>query len=95
MKWYKFDPTKGSRQKRPPIYEAVLLFATHQDTQRFGHCIGVGYRKNHAGDKQAPYFIHHGQALDKVLGWAFLTSTKGLPIDKIYADARKQILGEE
>lgn len=65
-KWYDFDPTKGSYQKRPPIKKFVLVQL--RSNQPFTpDPIVVWYRKDAAGDKQSPYFIclgavGHGEA---------------------------------
>jgi hypothetical protein len=58
-KWYCFDPAKGSRQALPPPRKYVLvqrrsLYDSKPDP------IGVGYRKDAAGDKQSPVFITPG-----------------------------------
>jgi hypothetical protein len=59
MKWYKFDPDRGSRQKRPPEKKWVLVMCEPaQSSSPRG--IGVGYMKNAAGDKQSPYFVIPG-----------------------------------
>ncbi len=72
MKWYKFDPAKGSRQKRPPIYRQVLVKTQLPETVHdvglgdvglratFPVGVAVGYRKNAAGDKQSPFFVVPG-----------------------------------
>lgn len=59
QKWYKFDKTKGSRQKRPPVKKYVLVAV---DPVQPGLPVGiaVGYMKNAAGDKQCPYFVIPG-----------------------------------
>lgn len=55
-KWYKFSEEKGYRQKRPPIKKWVLvLLKTHQSY--FPYMVCVGYRKDHAGDKNCPFFV--------------------------------------
>ncbi|GAH74182.1 unnamed protein product [marine sediment metagenome] len=59
MKWYNFNPTKGSRQKRPPIRKYVLVQLASID-KCLPEAIAVGYRKNAAGDKQSPYFVIPG-----------------------------------
>jgi hypothetical protein len=59
MKWYPFDPLKGSRQKRPPVYRHVLVELPPKD-KFSGASVAVGYRKNAAGDKQSPYFVIPG-----------------------------------
>lgn len=59
MKWYKFDASKGSAQKRPPIkkYVVVRLMSTHRT---LSDGLAVGYRKDAAGDPQSPYFVVPG-----------------------------------
>jgi hypothetical protein len=59
MKWYPFDPAKGSRQKRPPIRRFVLVQLPSTEHDRPGAVI-MGYRKDAAGDKQSPYFVIPG-----------------------------------
>lgn len=60
MKWYKFDKSKGYRQKRPPEKKYVLVI-----TESRGHGlpegIAIGWMKNAAGDKNDPYFIVPGR----------------------------------
>jgi hypothetical protein len=58
MKWYPFDPAKGSYQKRPPIGRCVLIQFAEEKGIPAG--IAVGYMKNAAGDKQSPQFIRPG-----------------------------------
>ncbi len=59
MKWYSFDATKGSRQKRPPERKYVLVCTAPRE-KGLSEGIAVGYRKNAAGDKQCPYFVIPG-----------------------------------
>lgn len=68
--WYKFDEAKGSRQKRPPIKKYVLVAIDPQERGKpIG--IGIGYRKDAAGDKQSPYFVVPGlhPRNGKVIAW--------------------------
>ena len=72
LRWYDFDPSKGSRQKRPPEYKLVLVRTIAGDYKHIEGEIrfvlneglppglAVGYRKNAAGDKQSPYFVVPG-----------------------------------
>lgn len=57
MKWYAFDPAKGSRQKRPPERRYVLVQLPEQPELGLPPAVAVGYMKNAAGDKQSPYFV--------------------------------------
>ena len=59
-RWYRFDPDKGSRQKRPPIKKWVLVLCEPVKESGSPRGIGVGYRKDAAGDKQSPYFVVPG-----------------------------------
>lgn len=68
--WYKFDEAKGSRQKRPPIKKYVLVAIDPQEPGKpVG--VGIGYRKDAAGDKQCPYFVVPGlyPRNGKVIAW--------------------------
>ena len=82
LKWYPFDPTKGSRQKRPPERKLVLV-RTQQGDFSYNHDkslmiftpeegsppgLAVGYLKNSAGDKQSPFFVIPGIGGD-VTAW--------------------------
>ena len=58
-KWYAFDRSKGSRQKRPPVGKYVLVKLASIDPC-LPQGIAVGYMKNAAGDKQCPYFVVPG-----------------------------------
>jgi hypothetical protein len=71
MKWYKFDRSKGSRQKRPPVRKLVLvrLAPMGDDAATYPHGIAVGYMKNAAGDKQCPYFVVPGLHTGKEVAW--------------------------
>lgn len=60
MKWYTFDPVKGSHQKRPPVYRQVLLRLPAEPENGNPEALVVGYRKNAAGDKQCPFFVIPG-----------------------------------
>lgn len=62
MKWYKFDKSRGSRQKRPPERRNVLVKTITEESARghVPHPIAVGYRRDAAGDKQSPYFVVPG-----------------------------------
>lgn len=66
MKWYPFDPTKGYRQKRPPIKKYVLVKLKPRDRTVPG-AIAIGYRKDGAGCKDSPYFVIPGIGGDVVL----------------------------
>ena len=68
MKWYRFDQTKGSYQKRPPEKRYVLVLIDVA-TPGLPDGIAVGYRKDAAGDKQCPYFVVPGIRHARVLGW--------------------------
>ncbi len=80
MKWYPFDPSNGSRQKRPPIKKwVVVMLAARPDevipitAERGLRCsspegLAIGYRKDAAGDKQSPYFVIPGIG-GKVIAW--------------------------
>ena len=59
MKWYAFDKSKGSHQKRPEIKKLVLILC-HSTNAVYPDPIVVGYRKDAAGDKQCPYFVKPG-----------------------------------
>ena len=59
MTWYRFDPARGSRQKRPPIKKHVLVVLAPTNKYQSGG-VAVGYRKDGAGDKQSPYFVIPG-----------------------------------
>lgn len=72
MKWYKFDPTKGFRQKRPKVNQLVLcaLEPIHADVGFTHSPIVVGRFKNAAGDKSCPMFITPScTGLGKVIAW--------------------------
>lgn len=57
--WHNFSPSKGYRQKRPPIYRLVLVQILREPNyNRDG--IAVGYRKDGAGCKDSPYFVVPG-----------------------------------
>lgn len=60
-KWHLFDPTKGSRQKLPLRRKYVLVRLRSEGIGESDPIV-VGYRKNHAGDKQSPYFVTPGSA---------------------------------
>lgn len=60
LKWYPFDPSKGSRQKRPPERKKVLVRLPPNPEKGYPAGIAVGYRKNAAGDKQSPFFVVPG-----------------------------------
>jgi len=68
MKWYQFDATKGSKQKRPPIGMYVLVKLAN-----FGvgmpDSVVVGYRKDAACDKQCPYFVTPGAYVGEPYAW--------------------------
>lgn len=56
-KWYNFDQSKGSRQKRPSERQYVLVMVRKESKP---YPISVGYMRNAAGDKQSPYFVTPG-----------------------------------
>ena len=76
IKWYIFDESRGSRQKRPPIKKYVLVEIEHPD-KTYPNPIVVAYMKNAAGDKQSPYFVTPGVTLaafgksriNKIIRW--------------------------
>lgn len=68
LKWYSFDETKGSKQKRPPIKKYVLVLCESK-TLGLPDPILVGWRKDAAGDKQSPYFVRPGSNAGKVIVW--------------------------
>jgi hypothetical protein len=68
-KWYAFNQSKGSRQKRPPVGKYVLVELASIDPVSLPQGIAVGYRKNAAGDKQCPYFVVPGLHTGQVLAW--------------------------
>lgn len=67
MKWHRFDPAKGSRQKRPPIKKDVLVLMVSKGPG-LPMGVAVGYRKDGAGDKQSPYFVVPG-LYSPVVAW--------------------------
>lgn len=66
-KWYRFDPSKGSRQKRP-LEKKPVLVARKSEGDGLPISIAVGYLRNAAGDKQSPYFVIPGLGGDAI-GW--------------------------
>lgn len=71
-KWYPFDQSKGSRQKRPPIKRYVLVALSPALATERTPCVVVGYRKDAAGDKQCPYFVTPSARQDaerRVVAW--------------------------
>lgn len=68
MKWYIFDKTKGSRQKRPPIKKYVLVLC-ESNVGGLPDPIVLGYRKDAAGDKQCPQFITPGANAGEPYAW--------------------------
>jgi len=68
MKWYKFDKTKGSKQKRPPVRKWVLV-KMKPVYPNVPCSLAAGYMKNAAGDKQSPYFVVPGLALTDTIAW--------------------------
>ncbi|KKN14541.1 hypothetical protein LCGC14_0995080 [marine sediment metagenome] len=69
MKWRKFDSNKNGMQKLPPIKRWVLLKL--EGSFGIRGAIIVGYRKNHAGCNDEPYFATPGGgALGQVTHWA-------------------------
>ena len=61
------EPVARPSQKRPPIKKYVLVLLKRLQDNIPEH-IAVGYRKDHAGDKQAPYFVVPGLG-GKVIAW--------------------------
>jgi len=68
MKWTKFDPARGYRQKRPAIYKNVLVLLAADHEKGMPHGVAVGYRKNSGGDKSLPFFMVPGIG-GNVIGW--------------------------
>ena len=68
VKWYLFDPAKGSRQKRPPIKRYVLV-KCRANERGYPDPIVIGYRKDGAGDKQSPYFVTPGAGVGEAYAW--------------------------
>jgi hypothetical protein len=60
VKWYPFDKSKGSRQKRPPLGRYVLVQLPAKPEVGLPPAVAVGFRKDAAGDKQSPYFVIPG-----------------------------------
>lgn len=76
MKWYKFDPKKGSSQKRPALRRWVVVKLKPKEPEQvdlgnglkpglglvcsYPSGIAVGYTKNFGGDPQSPYFVVPG-----------------------------------
>jgi hypothetical protein len=60
IKWYKFNESKGSRQKRPAIRKLVVVRLQSKDPGREREALAIGYRKDGAGDPQYPYFVIPG-----------------------------------
>ena len=90
MKWYSFDPARGSRQKRPPINKAVLVFIPGNEQDGRADAIAVGYRKNAAGDKQCPYFVTPGGNRDgRVAGWCDINLPDVMELWKLAREAKK------
>ena len=70
MKWYTFDKSKGSKQKRPPIGRWVLVrLASFDKAMGMPDPVVAGYRKDAAGDKQCPYFIVPGAYNGEPYAW--------------------------
>jgi len=78
-KWYLFDRTKGSRQKRPPVKKWVVVLRKREASESIEidakklvsnspESIAIGYMKNAAGDKQSPYFVIPGLG-GEVIAW--------------------------
>jgi hypothetical protein len=94
IKWYPFDPAKGSRQKRPPIKKLVLGKITNPNKtdKRDPDPIVVCYRKDAAGDKQSPQFITPGcRGLGEVYEWCDCLPHEDLN-DSIIKSELKRIL---
>lgn len=68
--WHKFNPSKGSRQKRPDEKKWVLVMV-EAGQQSLPRGVGVGYRKNGGDDKQSPFFVIPGlfPSGGKVIAW--------------------------
>ena len=68
--WHPFDPDKGYHQKRPPIRKLVIVEIQSHD-EWSPNSYAVGYRKDHAGDKSAPYFVIPGigERLGQAVAW--------------------------
>lgn len=60
MKWYRFDPAKGSRQKLPPERRYVLVMCPGYEMAGVASQVCVGWLKYAAGDRQSPYFVTPG-----------------------------------
>ncbi|MCW4050506.1 MAG: hypothetical protein NWE89_12310 [Candidatus Bathyarchaeota archaeon] len=93
-KWYLFDKFKGSRQKYLPErkWVVVLLEKTKRGTipaLNLPCGLGIGYKKNGAGDPQSPYFVVPGIG-GEVLAWCDC-----LPDDFEYPIAITKELGRE
>jgi hypothetical protein len=67
MHWLKFNKTKGSRQRRPPIKKWVVV-KLKRKADGYPCGLSIGYRKDAAGDKQCPYFIIPGIG-GEVIAW--------------------------
>jgi len=68
-KWYQFDGSKGSRQKRPKVRKYVLVKCFSKHPSVMPDLICVGYMKNGAGDKQSPYFVTPGVPNNGAYAW--------------------------
>jgi len=67
-KWYNFDATQGSRQKRPPERKYVLV-RLRSNKEDYPDGVAVGYLRYAAGDKQSPYFVVPGLHTGTELAW--------------------------
>ena len=68
FKWVKFDQTKGSKQKRPPLKKYVMVICESLE-EGSPNSVVLGYRKDAAGNKQSPYFVTPGVNRGAVLAW--------------------------
>lgn len=68
MKWTKFDPTRGYRQKRPPLRKDVLVLLAENVAEGLPQGVAVGYRKDSGGDKRYPFFVVPGIG-GNVIAW--------------------------
>jgi len=68
LKWYPFDPSKGYRQKRPPIKKYVLVILESTEPGCKPPAVAVGYRKDGAGEPNSPYFVIPGIG-GNVIAW--------------------------
>jgi hypothetical protein len=81
MRWVSFDPARGYRQKRPPIYKNVLVLLAENHEKGLPQGVAVGYRKDSGGDKSLPFFVVPG------IGGTVIAWSDSLP-DDFVAPAR-------